>query len=124
MPSILIIDDNPLNAELAQYVLSTAGMEVQCAGSAAEGFERLRSALPDLILMDVQMPDMDGLEMTRRLRADPALASIRIVALTAYAMKGDEQRILAAGCDGYLAKPIQVRTFADTIRSFLPPPAP
>ena len=116
---ILIIDDQALNAELAEYVLLRAGHEVVVADSAARGFECIAQARPDLILMDIQMPDLDGLEMTRRLKEDPATRGITVIAFTAYAMKGDEERMRAAGCDGYLAKPIDVKTFADRVAGWL-----
>lgn len=116
---ILIIDDQPLNAELAEYILTRAGHEVQVAQSAAQGFESIAAIRPDLILMDIQMPDLDGLEMTRRLKADETTRNILVVAFTAYAMKGDEERMRAAGCDGYLAKPIDVKTFADRVAGWL-----
>lgn len=116
---IVIVDDNPLNLELASFVLIAAGMDVATACDAESGIAQVASFLPALVLMDIQMPHIDGLEATRRLRADPAHAGLVIVAFTAYAMRGDEARMLAAGCDGYIAKPIDVATFADTVRSHL-----
>lgn len=103
---ILIVDDNAQNLKLARVILSTAGYEVETAKDAEEAVETLPAFSPALILMDLQLPGMDGLELTRRLKSDPARAHILIVALTAYAMKGDEEKARAAGCDGYITKPI------------------
>lgn len=103
---ILIVDDNAQNLKLARVILSTAGYEVKTAKDAEEAVETLPAFSPALILMDLQLPGMDGLELTRRLKSDPARAHILIVALTAYAMKGDEEKARAAGCDGYITKPI------------------
>jgi CheY-like chemotaxis protein len=121
MPSkrILIIDDHPVNLELAKVLLVLEGYEVHTAGDAETALLLLPELLPDLILMDVQLPGMDGLELARRVKADPRLRNARIVALTAYAMKGDEEKALAAGCDGYLSKPIDTRTFPKIVASFL-----
>lgn len=121
MPRILVVDDNPLNLELASYMLIADGLAVATASDAESAIAQVRAFDPHLVLMDVQMPQTDGLEATRRLRADPAHAGLVIVAFTAYAMKGDEARMLAAGCDGYIAKPIDVASFVATVRSHLPP---
>ena len=112
---ILIVDDNPANLKLARVVLKRAGYEVRTAADAAEALAALEPFHPRLILMDLQMPGMDGLALTRRLKADPSRAGIIVVALTAYAMRGDEEKALAAGCDGYLAKPIDTRTLASVV---------
>jgi CheY-like chemotaxis protein len=119
--SIFIIDDHPVNLELAKVLLVLEGYEVHTAGDAEAALLLLPELRPDLILMDVQLPGMDGLELARRVKADPLLQNARIVALTAYAMKGDEEKALAAGCDGYLAKPIDTRTFPQMVASFLKP---
>jgi CheY-like chemotaxis protein len=119
VPKVLIVDDNALNAELVGIILRTAAMEVACAGDATVAMQCIRSFRPDLILMDVQLPGMDGLAFTRMIKGDPQLRHIPIVALTAYAMYTDEQKMREAGCDGYLAKPIDVATFAARIRGFL-----
>jgi two-component system, cell cycle response regulator DivK len=103
---ILIIDDNPQNLKLARVILVAAGYEVRTAADAEEAIETLSTFVPRLILMDLQLPGMDGLELTRRLKADPERSAIVILALTAYAMKGDEDKARAAGCDGYITKPI------------------
>lgn len=117
---VLIVDDHPMNLELAQELLELAGYEVRTAADANEALAVLAGGFrPRLILMDVQLPGMDGLELTKRLRADPATRGTVIVALTAYAMVGDEQRTLAAGCDAYIAKPIDTRSFVDSIAAAL-----
>ena len=116
---VLVVDDNEMNVELAKFVLETDGFAVESAVDAIEALERIPEFLPDLILMDIQMPGMDGLELTRQLKADPARKGILIVAFTAYAMRGDEARMRAAGCDGHLSKPIDAPTFAARVRSFL-----
>jgi len=103
---ILVVDDNPQNLKLVRVLLLSEGYVVRTATDAEEALEVLRTFLPDVILMDIQLPGMDGLELTRRLKADPVHSEIIIIALTAYAMKGDEERVIAAGCDGYVAKPI------------------
>lgn len=105
---ILIVDDNPQNLKLARVILANEGYTVQTAVDAEDALRVLESFAPRLILMDLQLPQMDGLELTRRLKADPRYRDVVILALTAYAMKGDQERALAAGCDGYMAKPIDV----------------
>jgi two-component system, cell cycle response regulator DivK len=109
MTTILIVEDNPANLKLALTVLEHASYEVLHADNAADGIATARRCRPDLILMDIQLPGMDGMAATRLLKADPATAGIPVVALTAFAMKGDEERILAAGCDGYIAKPFDYK---------------
>jgi two-component system cell cycle response regulator DivK len=116
---ILIIDDNPSNVKLARLLLANAGYEVRTASDSTEALETLRSFSPRLILMDIQLPGMDGLKLTRRLKEDPLTRDSIIVAVTAYAMRGDEERAKAAGCDGYMSKPIDTRTFVDQIRRYL-----
>ena len=118
-PLILVVEDNEANQVLATAVLELAGYRVELAASAKEAVERLTTNQPDLILMDVQLPGEDGLGLTRRLKADPKTAMIPIVALTAHAMVGDREVALAAGCVGYIAKPINTRTFAEQIRQYL-----
>jgi CheY-like chemotaxis protein len=108
--SILVVDDNAVNLKLARVLLSSEGYQVHTAMSAEEALAVLRTTRPRLILMDLQMPGMDGFELTRRLKGDAATRDIRVVAMTAYAMKGDDERALQAGCDGYIAKPIDTRT--------------
>lgn len=104
--AILIIDDNPANLKLARVLLTIEGFAVRTAPDAESALRLLADYRPRLILMDIQLPGMDGLALTRQLKADPATCDIRIIALTAYAMKGDEERARAAGCDDYVAKPI------------------
>jgi two-component system, cell cycle response regulator DivK len=119
---ILIVDDNPVNLKLARVLLSAQGYQVRTASDAEEALALLRDFRPRLILMDIQLPGMDGLELTRRLKADPALEGVIILGLTAYAMKGDEEKVLAAGCDGYVAKPIDTRRFPELVADLLRAP--
>ena len=119
-PRVLIVDDNAMNVELVMFVLSAATFEVESAADASQAIRQITAFRPDLILMDVQMPDIDGIELTRQIKADPATRDITVVAFTAYAMKGDEARMRAAGCDGYISKPIDVTKFAAQIRACLP----
>ncbi|MEI6042769.1 MAG: response regulator [Chloroflexota bacterium] len=116
---ILIIEDNPLNMELAQDLLEAWGYKVHGASTAQEGIEIARLEKPDLVLMDIQLPGMDGLTATRLLRKDSSLAGLKIIALTAHAMKGDDQKVLEAGCNGYISKPIDTRQFSRQIAAFL-----
>ncbi|HET9869187.1 MAG TPA: response regulator [bacterium] len=116
---ILIVDDNAVNLKLARVVLMGAGYAVKTAGSAEEALKLLETLHPALILMDLQLPGMDGLELTRRLKAAPETRSVKVVALTAYAMKGDEEKARAAGCDGYLAKPIDTQKFSAQVAGYL-----
>ncbi len=116
---ILIVDDNAANLKLARMLLAGEGYEVRSASDAEEAVVVLQSFRPRLVLMDLQMPGMDGFELTRRLKADPAMRGIVILALTAYAMKGDEEKALAAGCDGYIAKPIDTRSLPGVIAACL-----
>ncbi len=118
-PRILIVDDNPINIELAAHVLTRDGFVVTGASDAAVAAASVRSFAPDLILMDIQMPGMDGLELSRRLKMEPTSRQVVIIAFTAYAMKGDEAKMRAAGCDGYIPKPIDVATFAGSVRAHL-----
>lgn len=115
MARILVIEDNPANRSLVVFLLESVGHEVLQAADGESGIAVAREALPDLVLMDIQLPRMDGLEATGRLKADAATAAIPVCALTALAMKGDEERIRAAGCDGYIAKPIRYREFLATV---------
>ena len=116
---ILIVDDNPTNLKLARVVLAAEGYEVRVAVDAEEALALLDSFHPRLILMDLQLPGMDGLTLTRRLKGDPATSGVAIVALTAYAMKGDEEKARQAGCDGYITKPIDTRTLPGVIAGVL-----
>ena len=116
---VLIVDDNPTNLKLARILLVKEGYEVKTAGDAEEALKTLQTFKPRLILMDIQLPGMDGLTLTRQLKAAPETQGILIVALTAYAMKGDEEKAKAAGCDGYLAKPIDTQALPAQIAGYL-----
>ena len=116
---LLIVDDNATNLKLVRVVLEGAGYQVRVALDADEALAILREFRPRLILMDIQLPGMDGLSLTRMLKANPSMRDIVILGLTAYAMKGDEERILAAGCDGYIAKPLDTRTLAGIVAAHL-----
>ena len=116
---ILIIEDNLLNLELATDLLEANGFVVHPAQTAEEGLRMASELLPDLVLMDFSLPGMDGLSATKNLKADPATRHVAVVGLTANAMKGDEELALAAGCDGYLTKPIDTRTFIATVTQFI-----
>jgi two-component system cell cycle response regulator DivK len=116
---ILVIEDNASNAKLAVFLLARAGHEVRSVPDAEEGLRLAQAELPDLVIMDVQLPGIDGLEATRRLRADPATRALKVLALTAFAMKGDEQKIIDAGCDDYLAKPYQYNDLLQRVEALL-----
>jgi two-component system, cell cycle response regulator DivK len=119
MARILVVEDNAQNRKLAQLVLQQGGHEVMCAEGGEEGVRLAREHLPDLVLMDIQMPGMDGLEATRLLRAGPTTAGLKIIALTALAMKGDEERILRSGFDAYLAKPFDYAELVGLVQRHL-----
>jgi two-component system cell cycle response regulator DivK len=116
---ILIIEDNAVNRKLVEIILSKAGYAVLPAADAEQGIALARREHPDLVLMDIHLPGMDGLAATRLLRGDPATRGIPILALTALAMKGDEERILAAGCDAYLSKPIRHAALLEAVARLL-----
>jgi two-component system cell cycle response regulator DivK len=117
--AILIVDDNPVNLKLARVLLAGVGHDVRTAGDAEEALEVLKTFRPKLILMDIQLPGMDGLALTRRLKSNAATRDIVIVALTAYAMKGDDEKALASGCTAYITKPLDTRTFAADVERHL-----
>jgi two-component system, cell cycle response regulator DivK len=119
MAKVLIVEDNPANMKLAAFLLESAGHTVLSATDAEVGLTLARDEHPNLILMDIQLPGMDGLEATVLLKRDDATRAIPVIALTALAMKGDEERIRAAGCDGYIAKPMAYRDFLATIAAQL-----
>ena len=119
MPRILVIEDSPVNMALTVAILQNAGHFVLEAGSAGSGVEMARDLQPELVLMDLQLPDIDGLAATRMLKADPKTAAIPVIALTAFAMKGDEDQIRAAGCDGYVTKPIRYKEFLAEVDAVL-----
>ena len=121
MARLLVIEDNPQNLKLAQLLLQRAGHVVLTAPDGEAGLNSARVDRPDLILMDVQMPGMDGLSVTRMLKSEAATAGIKVIALTALAMKGDAERILEAGCDAYLAKPFQYNELVAVVDRVLVP---
>jgi CheY-like chemotaxis protein len=116
---ILVVDENPTNVKLVSYVLQLQGYDVLTASDAKEAQEIIKDCLPKLILMDIALPGMDGLTLTRQLKADAKTHHIIIVALTAFAMKGDERKGIDAGCDGYITKPIDTRSLGHAIAEFL-----
>ena len=115
MAKVLVVEDNPTNMRLAVFLLRSVGHVVFSATDAEAGLTLARDQQPNLILMDIQLPGMDGLAATIALKADAATQSIPVIALTALAMKGDEERIRAAGCDGYIAKPMRYQEFLATV---------
>ena len=120
--SVLVVDDNPDNRDLTKILLECEGFEVQLAADATDAVLALRDWKPRLILMDVQLPGTDGLELTRQLRRDSRFDGVLIVALSAYAMPADKEKARDAGCDGYITKPINTRTFAGSVRTYLDAP--
>ena len=121
MATVLVVEDNVANMKLATFLLTSAGHTVLSATNAEAGLTLARDEHPDIILMDIQLPGMDGLEACAQLKADDATRDIPVIALTALAMKGDEDRIRAAGCDGYIAKPMRYHEFLATIAFQLSP---
>ena len=119
MKRVLVVDDNEANIHLVRFILEKNGYEVIEAQNGINGVDAAVSEKPDLILLDIQLPDIDGLEVARRIRASETDGKTPIIALTSYAMAGDRERILAAGCSGYLAKPIDVKTFMKEIERYL-----
>jgi two-component system cell cycle response regulator DivK len=119
MATILIVEDNATNMELSSFLLESANYNVLKSATAEDGVAIARDQHPDLILMDIQLPGMDGLRATALLKGDRATCDIPVLALTALAMKGDEERIRAAGCDGYIAKPLDYKAFLAEIKARL-----
>ncbi len=119
--TILVVEDNAVNRRLAEFLLRSNGYQVREASTAQEAFEILKTERPDLILMDVQLPGMDGLEAIRKLKENAATRDIPVVAVTSYAMTGDREKALAAGCDGYITKPIDKTTFIQEVAAHLGP---
>jgi two-component system, cell cycle response regulator DivK len=117
--SIIVVDDNQANLKLASDLLEIDGFTVYRCNDAESTIEIIRHHIPDLILMDVALPGMDGLELTRQLKSDPRTAGVKIVALTAFAMKSDSEKVFAAGCDGYITKPIDTRQFIKQLKPYL-----
>ncbi|HEY3322026.1 MAG TPA: response regulator [Planctomycetota bacterium] len=120
-PTILVIEDNEQNLYLATFLLKQSGFEVVPARSGPEGIELAGRIHPDLIILDIQLPQMDGYAVARALRRDVALQDVSIVAVTSYAMPGDRERALEAGCDGYIEKPIDPDTFRSQVAEYLKP---
>jgi len=118
--TVLIVEDNELNMKLFNDLLEGHGYITIGTRNGVEAIELARKHRPDLILMDIQLPEVSGLDVTRWLKADPELKSIPVIAVTAFAMKGDEERIREGGCEAYLSKPISVAKFLETVRQFLP----
>jgi two-component system, cell cycle response regulator DivK len=116
---VLIVEDNPLNMKLFSAMIGAQGYEVLQAGDGAQGLDLARRLHPDLIIMDIQLPGISGLEVTRNLKADDSTRQIPIVATTAFAMRGDEEMILASGCDAYMSKPIAISPFLELIETFM-----
>jgi two-component system, cell cycle response regulator DivK len=121
---VLIIEDNEQNMYLLNFILTQNGYEVVQAFHGEEGVALASQHFPDLILLDIQLPVMDGYAVAANLRRNPALNATPIVAVTSYAMAGDRERVMAAGCNGYIEKPINPDTFISEVSAFLPPPSP
>jgi len=119
MTRILVVEDNPMNMELVTFLLQSNGMEVTQAVDGTEALERVKNDLFDLVLLDIQLPGMDGLCVLKKMRENPALQQMPVVALTAHAMQGDEQKFIDAGCIGYISKPIDVFGFMGKVNAFL-----
>jgi CheY-like chemotaxis protein len=117
--SLLVVDDNPENLKLILMILASGGYELITANDAFQALHAIERRIPDLILLDLQLPGMDGLELTRRLKDNPETRNIPIVAVTAYAMKGDEAKALHAGCNGYLIKPVDKRLLRDLVKRYV-----
>ena len=118
---VLIVEDNELNMKLFHDLLEASGMTILQTRNGIDALEVAKCERPDLIVMDIQLPEMSGLEVTEKIKSDPDLAPIPVIAVTAFAMKGDEERIRAAGCEAYLSKPISIDRFISTVKAFLPP---
>lgn len=118
---VLIVEDNELNMKLFHDLLEASGMTILQTRNGIDALEVAKRERPDLIVMDIQLPEMSGLEVTEKIKSDPDLAPIPVIAVTAFAMKGDEERIRAAGCEAYLSKPISIDRFISTVKAFLPP---
>jgi two-component system cell cycle response regulator DivK len=119
MLRILVIEDSPVNMALTVAILESAGHSILQADHAEQGMDIARREQPDLVLMDIQLPDIDGLSATRKLKADPRTAKLPVIALTAFAMKGDEDDTREAGCDGYVTKPIRYKEFLAEVNAVM-----
>ncbi len=117
--TVLIVEDNELNMKLFRDLLEAHGYATVGTSSGVEALDLVRRLHPDLVLMDIQLPQVSGLEVTRQIKDDPELRAIPVIAVTAFAMKGDEERIREGGCEAYLSKPISVGRFMETVRQFI-----
>ena len=117
--TILIVEDNELNMKLFRDLLEAHGFDTLQAKNGSEALSLIHSHRPDLVIMDMQLPEMSGLEVTRQIKSDDAIKSIPVVAVTAFAMKGDEEKFRAGGCEAYIAKPISVSHFVETVKRFV-----
>jgi CheY-like chemotaxis protein len=121
-PKVLVVEDNDMNMQLVEYLLEEGGYEIVKASSGEEALSITRdsaSPAPDIILMDIHLPGMDGLSVVREIKSDERMRGVPILALTAHAMRGDKDRFLEAGCDGYISKPIDVKTFLSSIEQYV-----
>ena len=118
---ILVVEDNDMNMQLVEYLLEEGGFDILKATSGEEALQVTSDTVPDLILMDIHLPGMDGLSVVREMKGNERTKGVPILALTAHAMRGDKDRFLEAGCDGYISKPIDVKTFIPSIEKFLEP---
>jgi CheY-like chemotaxis protein len=116
---IVIVDDNPLNLKMVEYLLTSSGYQVKTATNATEAMNILASCEPSLILMDIQLPGMDGIELTSLLKSEKKYTNTPIIAITAFAMKGDKEKALVAGFDGYVVKPIDISTLPDLLAGYI-----
>ena len=117
--TVMIVEDNELNMKLFNDLLRANGYSTLLMRNGHEALDSLKSERPDLIIMDIQLPEISGLEVTKKIKQDDAIKHIPVIAVTAFAMKGDEERILQGGCEGYLSKPISVATFIQTVKSYV-----
>jgi CheY-like chemotaxis protein len=119
MPKVLVVEDNEMNMQLVEYLLEEGGFDILKASSGEDALRLAGETVPDLILMDIHLPGMDGLSVVREMKSDQKTQNVPILALTAHAMRGDRDRFLEAGCDGYISKPIDVKTFVSSIEKYL-----
>jgi CheY-like chemotaxis protein len=119
MPTVLVVEDNEMNMQLVEYLLEEGGFQILKASSGEEALKLTNENVPDLILMDIHLPGMDGLSVVKRMKESDRTSRIPILALTAHAMRGDRDRFLQAGCDGYISKPIDVKTFVPSIQRYI-----
>ena len=121
MPTVLVVEDNEMNMQLVEYLLEESGFQILKASSGEEALALAAAGeVPDLVLMDIHLPGMDGVAVVEQLKENPRTTRVPVIALTAHAMRGDRDRFLEAGCDGYISKPIDVGSFVSSIRRYLP----